>query len=468
MRASIPRRVPLAGLIVACVLVALAAGYGRRVWIRGFFGDGPERVPASSTSAATSPPLAPVRVLLIDGLRADFADGLPELARACDGGERLTVDVGFPTVSLPVQHVLWTGRTQQESGVLYRIPRLEAAPADALPALVPGSSAVAESHVDIIHSFGFTRSVPASEDEVDEAWRREGFFASAREAVASEAPLVFVHALRVDEAGHAEGASSVRYREAAESIDAALPGWLAERPDATWYVTADHGHRDGGGHGGSDEDLRRVRACRFGAGVTATTEIRALSLPAFANELRSVLGVAPTRVNEPVELPGPGGARWFGAAVLWALGLGLVLRQRVSVGLFSLFASALGFVLIEGWPSLSIPAVYPPLGRDAAVFGLAGPLLLALVALRREGGEDHPHDRWLLGALAPGVAFALGAHVLAGTPAWLFGGAPPLTPAWTAWASVSSVWLAAGAATLAFALALRGLLDALARRRKSS
>ena len=47
----------------------------------------------------------------------DYAERMPTLSRHCATGIDTAVDVGFPTVSLPVQHALWTGRTQQQSGV---------------------------------------------------------------------------------------------------------------------------------------------------------------------------------------------------------------------------------------------------------------------------------------------------------------------------------------------------------------
>src|SRR5690606_26785218 len=115
--------------------------------------------------------------------------------------------------------VLFTGRTQTQSGVMYRIPRLPTPPVDALPVRVPGSVAVAESHRDIVHSFGFSLAEPAlSDSDIEEpgsVWRERDFAAAAAEAVKSDAPFVFIHVLRVDEAGHASGAASPAYREAA-------------------------------------------------------------------------------------------------------------------------------------------------------------------------------------------------------------------------------------------------------------
>src|SRR5690606_21961049 len=95
-----------------------------------------------------------VRVVLLDGLSDAHARTLGGLDELCARGLDLRVDTGFPTVSLPVQQVLWTALTQQQSGNWYRIARHETPPPGSLPAAVEGAIAVAESHVDIIASFG--------------------------------------------------------------------------------------------------------------------------------------------------------------------------------------------------------------------------------------------------------------------------------------------------------------------------
>ena len=72
------------------------------------------------------PGLAPtdrVRVLLIDGLSADTAATLPALSALCKRGVALTIDVGFPTISLPVEVALWSGLTQQQTGIVFHSDR---------------------------------------------------------------------------------------------------------------------------------------------------------------------------------------------------------------------------------------------------------------------------------------------------------------------------------------------------------
>src|SRR5262245_39699753 len=73
--------------------------------------------------AGFGPPMMPsprVRVILIDGLAETTAATLPQWSQLCKSGIALRVDVGFPTVSLPVQVALWTGLTQQQTGIVFR------------------------------------------------------------------------------------------------------------------------------------------------------------------------------------------------------------------------------------------------------------------------------------------------------------------------------------------------------------
>ena len=95
------------------------------------------------------PPAAHTRIVLIDGLGADTAHTLPVWSALCDRGTRLTVDVGFPTVSLPVQVALWTGLTQQQTGIVGNgsgAPRSPPLDARGIPAQIAGSWAIAEDH----------------------------------------------------------------------------------------------------------------------------------------------------------------------------------------------------------------------------------------------------------------------------------------------------------------------------------
>src|SRR5205814_5389612 len=143
-------------------------------------------------------------------------------------GVTLRVDVGFPTVSLPVAVSLWTGLTQQQTGIMDRYNRPLEPPLDArgIPAQVPGSIAITEGVMKprakgggelvpgnygwIERSLGFQRTEPAADpkssivDRDGQAWS-EQWESRAKAAVASDARLVYVHLMRVDLAGHLHG-----------------------------------------------------------------------------------------------------------------------------------------------------------------------------------------------------------------------------------------------------------------------
>ena len=85
-----------------------------------------------------------------------------------------------------------------------------------------GSRAVAEDHGWIVRSLGFADARPPADpsdpakDAEPAAWRTL-WLARARDAVASDARLVFVHVLRVDTIGHRVGRASPAYAATAAS-----------------------------------------------------------------------------------------------------------------------------------------------------------------------------------------------------------------------------------------------------------
>nr|WP_239063130.1 alkaline phosphatase family protein [Streptomyces sp. SID13031] len=89
----------------------------------------------------------------------------------------------------------------------------------------------------------------------------------------------FVYFGDVDIAGHSCGALGACYRTAVETTDrhvANLLSAIKARPtyaneDWTYLVTADHGHTDGGGHGGSSVPERSSFIIRNGPGTTPGT-----------------------------------------------------------------------------------------------------------------------------------------------------------------------------------------------------
>ncbi|MEE1755240.1 alkaline phosphatase family protein [Streptomyces sp. SP18CS02] len=90
----------------------------------------------------------------------------------------------------------------------------------------------------------------------------------------TDADATFVHLDEVDGAGHSYGAASPTYLNALTTADARVGKLLqavTSRPaygDEDWLImlTADHGHTDGGGHGGNSQQERQTFVIANGAG----------------------------------------------------------------------------------------------------------------------------------------------------------------------------------------------------------
>jgi hypothetical protein len=454
--------------IAAALLALVYAGYTyRRAFIRSFFavGSGGGDPPALARPDDDAPPLPTVartRVVLLDGVDLETALTLPGYSAVCDRGLDLIVDVGFPTVSLPVQRALWTGLTQQQSGHMFVLKKQPPHP-ESIPAQIRGSVAIADAHPEIIASLGFS---------LDLAFElRPMLEGAAIAAVASDAPLAFVHLLGADYAGHKKGRDSDAFRAAARDADATLGRLLAadpgrDRGDTRWLVVSDHGHRDAGGHGDAEPHIRRVRACIAGAlEKTLADSLRARDRPAIhlVDLARAIADSTGARLPsdsagrplaaaiaaplpETGALPSPSLPRWIAALI--AVALGLVATAWAARGLLVALPwwwpiAYLSVVAIEQAPTLSVPMVYPPLGRamyTAALPGLCALAILATWSLRRL-----PPLRVAIAELALPLAAIIAALVLCGAGT----GDPPLMPYWTARASLYLVLGFTGAAVVA-------------------
>jgi len=472
--------------IVGLILVAVCAFVLRRAFVQWFFVDGEAGAPPSLRQPTMGEKgldeVDLVRVVLIDGIGLETAHDLPHLDRVCEAGLDLVVDVGFPTVSLSVQHVLWTGRTQAQSGVMFRIQRVDPPPADAIPARVQGSLAVAESHPEIVWSFGFSEAQPPLEEEAYGAldlttpWRVGGFPAAAERAVGSKARLAFVHVLRTDEIGHLVGARSRDYRAAARWADELLWRLVKAGGDlegrARWFVLSDHGHRPGGGHAGGEPQIRKVRACIVGGGGdrSALPSGRELHLVDIHRALLDSLGLEPAAgaMGRPLgfalanpdpgeTLPRPSVGRWIAAALVLLPALALT-YWGASGALMALpwwvLAAYASLLAIEGPATLSNPMVYPPTGRTMLVAAIPG--IVVLAGLGTRAAMRQTVARLVAAQLALLLGLCVGALVLCGAVSGVVGlsDQPPLMPLWTAHASLFLCLCGAGALVLALVLSV--------------
>jgi hypothetical protein len=465
--------------VVGVALIAAWWGIGqiRRATIRAVVTyDAPPRaaphLPAATTPGAGLPPAPFVRVVLVDGAGRETANQMPAWTAVCARGLDLVVDVGFPTVSLPVQVALWSGRTQQETGIVFRSGRALVPPlgAAAIPAQIPGSIAVAEASPYIVQSLGFADTrPPADGKKLPDGWAAH-WIAEARAAVTSPAPLAFVHILGIDVAGHKHGRPSAEWDRAVAAADEVLADLIADgdaaHPDARWVVLADHGHVVGGGHGGEQRSIRRVRACIAGPGVS-----RAGGGPIALVDLSRALADS-VGARLPAEAPG----RPLSVALAYPIGDELVPGVRLLDALLAALLLAAGalatrwgmgpyraslgpwwwplavalLLVVRGVPTLSTPMIYPPQGQ--AMLEGFWPALLVLAPWAGLAMLRRPPLAAAAALLALPLAGWLAAAVASGALPLLWGAeVAPIVPRWTAWTSAFATMVASGAGVVGLA-----------------
>jgi hypothetical protein len=382
---------------------------------------------AGSTVAAAgdAPSPRPVMLVVIDGLRADVAARLPFLSQLADGGGRAWTFADPPTISSAQYVALLAGVPPRDSGVRTN-ETLRAAGVDdvAHRARVAGlHTAVVSTGVD-----WWRRLFPQSFDSADLVPTPRVLAAVA--PLVARGGLVVVHLCDVDDAGHAFGARSAEYAAqaaAADRLTAALAqaaGW----PRANVVVTADHGHRLRGGHGGEETDVRASFVIAAGPDIRPGARLDGARSVDVAPTLAALLGVAPpqaatgrtlvdllrvsparrealtaadtariTRVSEATATARAAAAaaqrrvrivRAIAVAILAAL---LIARLRPPLrafgrGLIALAATAAVFTSLFGPPSLSAARKsFLWVAALAAIASAATAAALWLGARRREG-----------------------------------------------------------------------------------
>ncbi|MFF3646256.1 alkaline phosphatase family protein [Streptomyces sp. NPDC002564] len=166
---------------------------------------------------------------------------------------------------------------------------------------------------DIIFSAKVDTRVSTPAAEYD-----EGTTARAVAEIGTGNPdAVFVQLDNVDHAGHGSGAASQAYLDALHGVDTQVGRILAavrSRPtygDESWLVmiTADHGHTDAGGHGGSSWAERQTFMIATGPTVTAGSVRHDVRMPDVAASALAHLGIAVDPAwgldGRPIQQPSP-------------------------------------------------------------------------------------------------------------------------------------------------------------------
>ncbi|MFJ8828144.1 alkaline phosphatase family protein [Streptomyces sp. NPDC102467] len=154
-------------------------------------------------------------------------------------------------------------------------------------------------------------STPSAEYDTGTAARAVAQLKSA------DPDAVFVQLDNVDHAGHSYGAASGQYLDAIHGVDGQV-GQLVDAlksrttyADEDWLilVTADHGHTDPGGHGGSTWQERQTFMIAVGSTAAAGSLRHDVKMPDIAASALAHLGIAidPTwgLDGRPIQQPGP-------------------------------------------------------------------------------------------------------------------------------------------------------------------
>ena len=421
----------------------------------------------------------PLLVILVDGLGADAAAAQPELAALVRRGASVDLEAEPPTFSSPQYVAFLTGVGPFDSGVRTNL-RLARTPLDSVMDAVRADGGFAVEVGDAVDWWGRlfvwdqALLVPGAR-LVDEA---------ARLLADPGNQLVLVHIAGVDAAGHATGAASPGYRDAAAVAArqvAALAAVWGER--GPMVVLSDHGHMPRGGHGGSQPDVRRAffvvvgpgvqpgaragaarsadvaptLAALLGVGAPAEAEGRTMVglLAADAQTVRTLVAADQRRVVEVQARMVVGrktlaaserqGQFVRGGAVLVALALAVARRlspaawRGLLLGALAMALTAGAVLFVVGGASFSAFRSDSNLGVATAITGLlAGLAVLAKTLRTALRGQLAPSEAWRLS-----LGFALGASPPAAAAFVVAGIATPRF-------SCRPDWLAAGP-TLAYA-----------------
>ncbi len=456
----------LSGLLA---LAAYRAVHGRYTLNR----DEPMVAPVETK--VSSKPSRRVLLVVLDGARRDVVDAVPTLRALAANGATAQLEADLPTISAAQYVSLLTGVTPQTSGRRsnddLRVMKL-----DSVPDLVRrggGSAAVYSDGVDWWWEL-FPQAFAAHAGSYK--------FAPALELAAAPHDFLVVHLCAFDEAGHALGASSPAYRQgAALEIEWKLSAVLRAWSGSTVLVTADHGHRDEGGHGGGEPEVRGTFLIASGDGINrgARAEGRAVDV---APTLAALLGLPSPATTEGAPLaallaepPPPVNAaavieeaertrtrleaeqhvsralRGGSALAVLLLVAALARRQRKSAlvgfvaGLVALGLAGAAYAVRYGTPSPSGARTFGVLVVHTLIIGIVAGAVVAPFMLRLREGREHA----LLAAAAGSsplvvwmyTAFGVAAPRVSITTSWALA-LPSLS--WACWAGTLLVLVVSG------------------------
>lgn len=238
------------------------------------------------------PPLPPPRhtfVVVVDGLRADEARTMATAKKLGEQGVCVDADVGMLSLSRPVYAAMSTGVDQDRTGSRQNF--------DTEPLAAESIWQVARKAGFVVTGASelpwFMQLFPDGFDRFDVAETDANIFQNVSPSALAAPSLSLLHPVYVDETAHSFGAASAEYRSAVHRVDEEILTLLAKLDLSQDLVvlTADHGHKDSGGHGGTQAEIAHVHTCFAGKGVMPRTGGGAFTLRSLAATLSVLLGV---------------------------------------------------------------------------------------------------------------------------------------------------------------------------------
>ncbi|MCX8006929.1 MAG: alkaline phosphatase family protein [Coriobacteriia bacterium] len=211
-------------------------------------------------------------VVLIDGLTDAASRTMPTLQRMRATGADVRLTAPEPSLSYPCWTTAFSGAPPQISGVTTNWYE-ERVKVETLFDVAHGSGrrlAVAgPDDLDVLFGVSQLTSATALVPWEEGEHRSGRIVDSAISFARRGADFLVVLLPDVDDAGHAAGAASERYRKTVARVDADLSRLVAALDDGktVFAIFPDHGHLPDGGHGGWEEPVVRTFAVFSGPGV---------------------------------------------------------------------------------------------------------------------------------------------------------------------------------------------------------
>ncbi len=293
------------GLVAGLFLCASGAAiFASRMWDWALNFDPGFTFPQAPVPTG-SPLSRGVTILLVDGLRLDASRRMETLNALRVQGADIEARVGTPSFSRPGRATVAVGAFPSVHGVTTNRQKREI-PLDNIFRRVGGMGGTCRVAGSKIWSSLFGRDIercgayrPGEAKEGPGAFVRQvpDVRASQEAGIAfilqEPAMLRIADVISTDFAAHEYGGTSPEYRAEVQRTDTALAE-LVKRLDLTnetLIVTADHGHRDAGGHGGEEAEVLAIPIVMVGAGIKPGATARATQAD-IAPTVAALLGAA--------------------------------------------------------------------------------------------------------------------------------------------------------------------------------